>query len=120
MMIIGILLGSGQALVEQRKFAIRNLRDFGFGGTSMEDIIMEEVKELLDWIKEKTGQPITLNRRLKLATFNALWRILSGERYEHDDPHLTEMVENYELYVLLKSVEYTAVTGTGDLKVPLH
>ena len=100
MMIIGILFGSGQAWVEQRKFAIRNLRDFGFGKTSMEGLIMEEVKEVVDWIKRQNGKPIMLYRRLKLATLNALWAILSGERYEHDDPHLTEIMENYDLYVI--------------------
>ena len=102
MTMIGIIFGNGQAWVEQRKFAIRNLRDFGFGRTSMEGLIIEEVKELLDWIKQQNGQPITLQRRFNLATLNALWTILSGERYAHDDPHLTKMMEDYELYVIQK------------------
>ena len=99
-MMIGIIFGGGQAWAEQIKFAIRNLRDFGFGKTSMEGLIMEEVKELLHWIKQQHGKPIALHRRLVLATVNALWTILSGERYEHNDPHLTEMLDNFQTYVI--------------------
>ena len=61
---------------------------------------MEEVKELLDWIKQQYDKPITLHRRLNLATLNALWAILSGERYDHNDPRLTEMVDSYNSYVI--------------------
>ena len=99
-MMIGIIFGDGQAWAEQRKFAIRHLRDFGFGKTSMEALIMEEVKELLHWINQQHGKPITLHRRFSLATLNALWTILSGERYEHDDLHLTKMLNNFETYVI--------------------
>ena len=99
-MILGITFGRGQAWVEQRNFAIRNLRHFGFGKTSMEGLIMEDVTELLNWIKQQAGKPISFQRRFNLIVMNALWTILSGERYEHDDPHLTEMLEKFDTSVI--------------------
>ena len=96
----GIVFGGGEAWKEQKKFATRNLRDFGFGKKSMEGLIMDEVNELIGWIKEQNGKPISLRRRFTLAVINALWKILSGERYDHDDPLLTRILDNYDTYVI--------------------
>ena len=93
------MFGSGKAWTEQRRFAIRNLRDLGLGRTSMEGLITEEVKELIEWIKLQNGQPITLHRKFEIAVINALWTILSGTRFEHGDPHLAEILDNCDLYV---------------------
>ena len=94
---LGIILGVGQSWTEQRRFAIRNLRDFGFGKKDMEGLIMDEVKEILEWIKNRNGEPIhELHRRFSLASVNALWTILSGERYDHDDVRLTRILDQLE------------------------
>lgn len=39
----GIVYGDGRRWKEQRRFTIATLRDFGFGKSSMEDLINEEV-----------------------------------------------------------------------------
>jgi len=57
---------------------------------------MNEVRELVDWIKQKNGEPVTLHRRFTLAIINALWTIISGERYDHDDEKLTNILEQFE------------------------
>ncbi|CAG7725411.1 unnamed protein product, partial [Allacma fusca] len=38
----GIIVSEGQEWVEQRRFTLRHLRDFGFGKNLMENLIMEE------------------------------------------------------------------------------
>jgi hypothetical protein len=42
----GLLQSSGTEWVEQRRFALRQLRDLGFGKASMEDTISEEIDKL--------------------------------------------------------------------------
>jgi len=42
----GIILTSGQYWKEQRKFLLKNLRDFGFGKVSMETILQDELAKL--------------------------------------------------------------------------
>ena len=42
----GLLQSSGSEWVEQRRFALRQLRDLGFGKSSMEDTILDEVDKL--------------------------------------------------------------------------
>ena len=96
--VTGIIFGRGDAWNEQRRFAIRNLRDLGVRNRStMEGLIMDEVKELVNWIKQQYGKPIMLHRRFTLATINALWTLLSGERYEHDDAKLVEILDHSEM-----------------------
>jgi hypothetical protein len=46
--ILGIIFANGHNWKVQRRFCLRNLRDFGFGKASMEALIMDEVKQLGD------------------------------------------------------------------------
>ena len=40
----GIVFTHGKQWTEQRRFALKTLRDFGFGKSAMENIILDEVK----------------------------------------------------------------------------
>ena len=70
---------------DQRRYVLRNLRDFGFGKKSMENLINEEVADVVDWIKSNEGKPVSVNKKFSLAVLNALWMIMTGHRYDHDD-----------------------------------
>ena len=43
----GVLMTDGLMWKEQRRFTIRQLKDFGLGKTSQEDMILDEVTELM-------------------------------------------------------------------------
>lgn len=42
------MFAEDQSWTEQRRFAIRHLRDFGFGKRSSECVILEEAEELFE------------------------------------------------------------------------
>lgn len=48
----GLLQSSGQEWQEQRRFTMTKLKDIGFGKSSMEDLIMEEVDKLTKLLEE--------------------------------------------------------------------
>ncbi|XP_021967099.1 farnesoate epoxidase [Folsomia candida] len=88
----GIINTQGEHWEELRRFTLRQLRDFGFGKTSMEDGIMLEVAELIEGLKGMAGQPVRdVKERLQIAVVNALWAICTGIRHKHSDKELIDM-----------------------------
>lgn len=94
----GITATEGQASIEQRRFVLRNLRDFGIGKMPMETLLMEEVKDVISWLKKNEGKPVSVQNKLNLSVINALWHILSGQRFDPEDNQLLEMLEAAERY----------------------
>lgn len=92
----GVIGANGKYWKEQRRFLLRNLRDFGFGKTSMEDSLLLEVKKLQDYLITKVDQPIDLNRTTNISIVNALWGILVGERLELTDPKLHQLLTAFD------------------------
>jgi len=92
----GIINTEGEHWEEIRRFTIRHLRDFGFGKASMESLIMDELREVLAWMKSQNGKPVGggIRDKLSLASVNALWTIISGQRYAHDDPRVINLTRN--------------------------
>jgi len=89
----GIIQASGDVWAEQRRFAANTLRNFGFGKSSMQEIVTEEARELCEWLKINGTAPIKLQHHFSLGIINCLWRIVAGHRFEHDDPQLTQILE---------------------------
>ena len=87
----GIALSNGIYWQEQRRFALRNLRDLGFGKTSMEDLLLEEANKLCRLLSTKENMDLDLTTMLNLSIVNAVWFIISGEKMELEDPRLNEL-----------------------------
>jgi len=78
-----------------RRFTLRQLRDFGFGKKSMEELIMVEVSELIESFKDFHGQSVSeIKEKLLIAVVNSLWAITTGNRFSHKDKRLIEMTTN--------------------------
>ncbi len=112
---IGIIFNSGEGWREQRRFMMTTLRDFGFGKSTMEEWINEEVSLLVESLEEKNGMllsievssNILINSKailvclvsslpplkifFNVATLNVLWRIVAGRRFDYSDPKLKEL-----------------------------
>ena len=76
-----------------RRFLLRQLRDFGFGKSGMQNLIMHEVVELIYSIKSKKGEPLTnIRATMRIAMVNSLFTILLSKRFEHDDPEVLDFL----------------------------
>ena len=82
--------------IEQRRFTLRTLKDFGFGKSGMEEMILEEINEFIPFIiEESKNGSITMMNLFNISILNILWRIVNGTRYDYRNPelqHLTNMV----------------------------
>ena len=91
-MIVGVILSEGKTWVDQRRFTLRTLRDFGFGKQGMEDLIQEEVELFKALIMKNGEKSFDFVNKLNLPILNALWRVTVGDRFEYDDPKLLSIV----------------------------
>ncbi len=60
---------------------LRNLRDFGFGKSSMEEIIHDEVTKLCQLLERIGKEPLDLSGTFNVSIVNSLWSIIAGARF---------------------------------------
>ncbi len=74
----GLIFSSGSLWQEQRRFALRQLRDLGMGKSSIESHIQREILAITEGLKRNLGQPVDLNVSLNIAITNIVWAIVTG------------------------------------------
>nr|XP_027206501.1 cytochrome P450 2L1-like [Penaeus vannamei] len=84
----GLIFSEGRPWQESRRFALRHLRDFGFGRSSLEKVIHPEVASLLKDLEGRAGRPTEVNWNLNVAVLNVLWRLVADRRYDINDAEI--------------------------------
>ncbi|XP_037090365.1 methyl farnesoate epoxidase-like [Pollicipes pollicipes] len=90
---LGIVFSQGPAWVEHRRFALRHLKDLGFGKQSTESIVIDEFEELAKDMIRDSGSPMKVNCRFNLTVLNVLWRLVADKRLDSHDPHAQTYVD---------------------------
>jgi len=54
---------------------------------------MDEVVDILDWMKLNDGNPVSVHRKFSFSVANSLMTILSGKRYDANDPFLKNFLD---------------------------
>lgn len=72
----------GDLWQEHRRFTMRHLRDLGFGKTSIEDQMTEELNDLIKDIendsKSSPNKVVSLKNVFQVSVQNILWAIIAG------------------------------------------
>lgn len=90
----GIIFSPVKAWSEQRRFTLRALKDFGFGQTGMESIIVEELAQFTAHMKSFAGKPTDIRAVFMLPLINILWRVMSSQQFEYDNPQMIELLKH--------------------------
>ena len=63
------MFSNGKIWVEQRRFSHRQMKDFGFGRTGMEPLIVEEAIKMKNVLTKRVGKPTSLKLQVLIAMF---------------------------------------------------
>jgi hypothetical protein len=90
--IVGFGVSSGSQWKEQRRFALHHLRNLGFGKSSMEEKIIDEINYLTKEIDETDGNAVDVRKYYSRSVLNNINSLIFGHRLEYDDKD-TQMFE---------------------------
>ena len=90
--------------MEQRRFSLRHLKDFGFGRSTMNDLVLEEVDRLVGFLRPSAGGEVHVQSKFNLSVVNALWRISTGQSHGLDDPKLNELIAEINKIVKFEGI----------------
>lgn len=93
----GVLLTDENFWHEQRRYVLRNLREFGFGRRNMSAMIENEsilmIEHLKKRITEQNNGSLTINFEtfFSVHVLNTLWTMMAGIRYNPEDKILVNL-----------------------------
>ena len=87
----GIVFSHGDHWKEQRRFAMRTLKEFGVGKSAAQTVINDEIAKLVEELRMDAGEVINLKFRTNMAVVNTLWEILNGEKSDPDNAQMTDV-----------------------------
>jgi len=96
----GIVFSHGDHWREQRRFAMRTLKEFGVGKSHLQTVINDEVARLVDDLKDESGESINLKFRTNLAVVNTLWQILNGEKSDPNNPEMEKVFRSTAEFIV--------------------
>ena len=107
----GIMFSRGHAWNDQRRFALRVLKDFGFGKSSMEDTLLDEVDKLNEELQKSVGTKIDVSLKMNISILNSLWAMLTGEKLPLNDPKLNNIVKTFNDFLTSSSNPSSALAS---------
>ena len=61
-----------------RRFALKVLRDFGLGKSTLENTIDIEIEHFLKLLEDNVEKPFKLDYALNVAALNVVWGMVAG------------------------------------------
>lgn len=118
MYFLGIILVDEEFWHEQRRFFLRQLREFGFGTKNMSKLIEEEAQELITYIENKMNYDDTnvfrVDTLFSVSILNTIWRMMAGVRYRAEDKKMRELQS-----ILKQLLSSISMTGTAFSYFPI-
>ena len=90
--ILGITFTDGDFWFVQRNFLVRHLREFGFGKSTMEEMIKEQLYGILSILKTN-GSGIQVNKLFATSVLSVLWQLVAGSTISRDDERMQLLLD---------------------------
>ena len=88
---LGIIENDGGDWSVQRRFALKQLKDLGFGKKSLDSIMIQEVDEVIDSMLHL--KVVEMDGTFNIAIINVLWEIVASKRFDHNASDTKQMMD---------------------------
>ncbi|XP_065530463.1 cytochrome P450 2J4-like isoform X2 [Lathamus discolor] len=92
----GIMLATGHTWKQQRRFALRTLRDLGLGKRGLEHRVQEEAHYLVAFFASMKGKPMDPSFSLVHSVSNVICAVVYGHRFSREDETFHDLIRATE------------------------
>merc|ERR1712012_233218 len=79
---LGITNSDGPKWTEQRRFALKHLKDLGFGRKSLDAVTVEEADQVIDSFLNTKDGIIQMKNNFNAALINVIWQIVASKKFD--------------------------------------
>ena len=100
---LGIIFPDGDLWKEQRRFAVKTLKELGVGKHSLEHCIDKETAEMISYLNEyisSNSQILRMDNFFDFPCLNVIWSLVNTSRFNYDDQHLKNMIELIDKFTM--------------------
>merc|ERR1712032_420043 len=91
---LGIVMTDGKRWTSQRNFAVKHLRNFGFGKKDLEVVIEREASNLVEHILANNGNEMKMEMfTFAVPVLNVLWDMVAGHAFKREDKELRKILD---------------------------
>ena len=76
---LGVALTDGAFYNRQKLFLVKQLKQFGFGKTSLETVIVDQANSMASYLEENAGKQVIKKEVFATPVLNILWSMMAGQ-----------------------------------------
>ena len=76
---LGVAFTDGAFYNSQKLFLVKQLKQFGFGKTSLETVIVEQANSMASYLEENAGKQVIKKEVFATPVINILWSMMAGQ-----------------------------------------
>ncbi|KAG0716064.1 Cytochrome P450 2L1 [Chionoecetes opilio] len=100
---VGIGSSNGTLWHNNRRFALRQLRDLGMGKSKLVETVQQQTLILRETLAKTAGTPGEMPHQLHVSIINIIWQMVANRHFDAQDKRLKGFVKHMDDFVVLSN-----------------